>query len=380
MPSKRPFEYGGYWLSRHARSRQWKRTWFDPSTRQTRRASLGDGDFADLERAKDALVAYVLANRKLTNEAPETVPLVLVIRRYLDEHVGTIRSAPARRTELAFWLTEFPDKAVSEITPEVIETFIAKLRGAGRSDGYISRILDAGRSALNRAKRLGQLRAVPFIRDVETAADRRNKDPLGDPMTLDQAVALLAAAARVPHMLKLNMILACTMCRPEAALELGQRQIDREAGLVDLNPKGRKQTRKYRPIVPLARTLRPFLEPEAAADWPKRRTRAPVITDRIITYGGYPIRQYKTSWKALRVAAGLPEGITAYSWRHTMGRVLRGARVPSEQIDIMLGHIKPGTTTVYAPYDPDYCRDAVAAIDGWFDQVRALQMRQSAIG
>jgi integrase len=180
-------------------------------------------------------------------------------------------------------------------------------------------------------------------------------------------------------MLKFTMIMACTMCRPEAALELGQRQIDRTAGLVDLNPRGRKQTRKFRPVVPLARALKPFLEPEPEREWPKRRKREPKITDRVVTYGGYPVKAIKTSWRALRTAAKLPDGITPYSIRHTMGRVLRAARVPSEQIDLMLGHLPRGasaTTSIYAPYDPDYCREAVAAIDAYFDEIRRRRMHR----
>lgn len=376
----RAFEYGGFWLSRGARSRQYKRTWFDAGTRQTRRSSLGRGDFSDLERAKDALIAYVQANRKLVNEAPDTVPAALIFTKYLTEHVPTVRSAPALRTETAFWLEEFPDRMASEIVPEAIETFIAKLRARGLSDGYIDRIMDTGRAAFNRARRLQQLREVPFIRAVETAADKRNKDPLGQPLDLDQAVALLDAAAAVPHMLKFNMILACTMCRPEAALDLGQRQINRGADVIDLNPPGRKQTRKHRPVVPIARALRPFLESEAPRAWPERRQRPAIITDRLVTFAGYPVKSVKTAWRALRIAAKLPEGITPYSWRHGMGRVLRAARVPSEQIDIMLGHIRGGTTTIYAPFDPDYCREAVAAIDAHFDLIRETRMRKAARG
>jgi hypothetical protein len=50
-----------------------------------------------------------------------------------------------------------------------------------------------------------------------------------------------------------------------------------------------------------------------------------------------------------------------------MGRALRTKRVPDEPIELMMGHIKPAgrssVTSIYAPYDPDYCRDAVGAID-----------------
>ena len=42
----------------------------------------------------------------------------------------------------------------------------------------------------------------------------------------------------------------------------------------------------------------------------------------------------------------------------------------------MLGHVKAGTTEIYAPFDPDFCRAAVAAIDAYFDEIRHRRMRR----
>jgi hypothetical protein len=51
---------------------------------------------------------------------------------------------------------------------------------------------------------------------------------------------------------------------------------------------------------------------------------------------------------------------------------MRKRKVPSEQISL-LGHMPKGsdaTTSIYAPYEPDYCAEAVAAIECVMDEVR----------
>ena len=94
-------QIGRYWLSRRRNSAAWCRTWFDASTRQTCRASLGTDD---LDEAKLALAAWITANAQPT-----------------------------------------------------------RARSKGLSDGYIRRILAVGQAALNRAYREGEITYVPRI-------------------------------------------------------------------------------------------------------------------------------------------------------------------------------------------------------------------------
>jgi hypothetical protein len=58
---------------------------------------------------------------------------------------------------------------------------------------------------------------------------------------------------------------------------------------------------------------------------------------------------------------------------HGIARELRKRRVPTEQISLVLGHLPKGsdaTTSIYAPYDPDYCIEAAAAIEDVMQEVR----------
>jgi integrase len=89
---------------------------------------------------------------------------------------------------------------------------------------------------------------VPFIIDVTRDKERRHVQPKGRPLKLDELAALLDAP--MPEHLFLFCLLALsTLSRPAALLELTPEQYDQEDGIVDLNPPGREQTKKHRPMV-----------------------------------------------------------------------------------------------------------------------------------
>lgn len=379
---KRPreeFRIGDYWLSRRKGRAAWHRTWYDAEAEQTRYASLGTDDFSE---AKERLTEWFLARHRPHEERPEDVPLSTILLGYYEDHAKGIRSAEQQRIALALWNEILGPITVAELTPQRQNELVAELRRRGHSDGYISRTLSVGRAALNRAVKLQEITSAPFIFDVQDEAARRSRKPKGRPLSIEEMARLFNAASGA-HVWMFLLILLNTMCRPDAARDLTVFQVDRAHGLVDLNPPGRKQTKKYRPIVPISETLAPWLErPEPA------RTRKGVIKPtHFVHYRGRPVDSMKTAWRALRVAAGFlvpnpewkpgaPEDVprmvpdldvNPYSIRHTMGRELRKARVPSEEIELMLGHRPPGSraTATYAPYDPDYCRNAVRAIDAY---------------
>ncbi len=161
------------------------------------------------------------------------------------------------------------------------------------------------------------------------------------------------------------MVAVNTLARPAAVLELTGGQYDPEHDLIDLNPAGRAQTRKFRPVVPATATIQPLLV--AAGTGP------------VVLYNGRSIGSIRTAFQRLRRAAHLDETVNPYSFRHTMARAMRRAKVPADQISIMLGHVpaqSSRTSMVYAPYEPDYARTAAAAIDDFLEQVRQLSRRK----
>ena len=227
MPKhKRPTEIGGYWLSHRDNSPSWCRTWFDPATRQTRRASLGTDDF---QQAELKLAAWIAKNAEVRDQNPADMPLATVLTRYWHGHAINLPSATQAKIELRYWSDFFTTDMVIDLTPTRQEAFVDHLRGLGHSSGYISRILSTGRAAIRRAHKRGELLAAPFVADIETAEDRRVKDPKGRPITVEELAALFDAA-RHHHVLMFLLLACCTLARPDAILALTVFQRDREAG------------------------------------------------------------------------------------------------------------------------------------------------------
>ena len=199
------------------------------------------------------------------------------------------------------------------------------MRMKGYRDAYISRILSVGRSALRWAWKRGELASVPFIldvpRDLDVEAERfRNLD-------MEEVARLLSASSQSPHLLKFCIFSLNTLARPEAILELKPMQVDLSRRLLSLNPKGRKQTKKYRPQIPITDTLLPWLSDAGEMHF--------------ILYRGEPIRALKKSFKRTVERAGLVD-VVPYCLRHTMATELRARNVPEWEVAGMLGHRKSG--------------------------------------
>lgn len=359
MSEEEGYRVGRFRLVRRPDREGWFIAWYDADAKQRRVRATGTRDF---QQAVRAIHEHAFRHDVLRNADPDEVPLARVLLDYWHNHAEALPSATQAKIALAIWNEHFDGASVSAITPDRQTEFVRALRAKGHSDGYISRTLSVGRAAVRMAWQNGAIKSAPFIKDVETQAARRSKDPKGRPMTIAE-VGRFIDAIKSAHLLKFTVLAINTLSRPDALLDLGRAQCDFDAGIIDLNPAGRRQTKKFRPIVPMTRTVRPWLmlPPEK----PGSRNRVVKLTDRLITYRCRPVASIKTAWRETREAAGFDDRVNPYSIRHTLARHLRSQRVPPEEIDIMLGHCPPDnkTSLIYAPYSPDYCRNAAEAID-----------------
>lgn len=348
---ERPGQIGDYWLSKRPGSDQWCRTWYDAATRQTRRASLGTTDF---QEGKLKLWEWYAKHGRIDKQAAADTPLELVLVRYYEQHGQHRPSAEMIRTSLGYWSDFFSGLTVKEITTTKQREFVkwlAARREPAYAPGYIKRILTDGKSALNRAYKEGEIDSVPYVLPGEDSPARERL------LTLDESAALWLAT-ELPHERMMLAILYGTLARPEAALDLRREFVDFGRGLLTQNPPGRRQTKKYRPVVPVAGFLRPWLE--AAPDGP------------LVAWRGKPIKSFKTAWRALRKRAWLGKDVVPKTIRHTMATELRAAGVLEAEIAGFLGHRAfGGKTEVYAKYRPDYLGDATQAIDRYMARVRA---------
>jgi len=347
-------QIGDYWLSQRPNSPVWCRTWFDADTRQTRRASLGTTDLRDAELG---LAEWVTKNQLLRDERPEDIPLETALVRYYENQAKDSASKTQVRIALRFWSEHFGGKVISELTPEKIEGFIDWLKDKGHSNGYINRTLAAGRAALNRAVKRQEVRNAPFVPALEPGEPRDVR------LTMNEAAALFDACEE-PHILMFLMLAFNTLSRPVALLELRKSQIDFENRLIELNPAGRKQTKKYRPTVPISQTLLPWLE-EAVKDDEGGED------GNLVAYWGRPIKSVRRGFNAIRDAVGLDKDVSPYAIRHTMAIELRKRGVPPWEVQGILGHKQGGyrTTEIYAKYDPDYLSKSVEAIDDYMAEI-----------
>ena len=138
-------------------------------------------------------------------------------------------------------------------------------------------------------------------------------------------------------------------------------QIDFKRDIIDLNPQGRAQTTKTRPIVKLPQSIKSLLVSELNKN----------CNSHLIHYKGAPIKSTRSAWQNLRDAAGLDKKVMPYSIRRTMARFMRQQGVPAWEVAEQLGHKSTGyrITELYTAHSPDYLEKAVAAIDVFFGQL-----------
>lgn len=353
-------QIGPYWLSKREGSDQWCRTWYDERARQTRRASVGT---VDLQEAKLALYGWYAKNGTIEKTTPQDAPLELFLTRYYEQHASALASKETARIALGYWSDFYAGLTVAELRPAKQREFREWLAAKGLSQGYIKRIIGVGSSALVRAYKEGELESVPFILPGEDGAARDRV------LSLAESSALWLASEH-PHERMFLALAYGTLARPEAILDLTREMVDFDRRLLTTNPPGRKQTKKYRPTVPVAAFLLPWLE--AAPPGPLVRWGTLPPAQRGGERRGRPIKSFKTSFRRMRADAKLGPEVVAKTIRHTMATELRAAGVPEAEIQGMLGHkAYSGKTEVYAKYRPDFLGHAVAAIDGYLGRLRS---------
>lgn len=353
------YRVGDFWLSRRPGSLHWYRTWLDG--RQTRRAALDTAglaiDTTNVEEARALLKAWFIETNRPKDAKPADVALSVVTSDYLADK-ATMASIEQATIAINRFTKFWPGYTIGQITIQEQDRYIAARRKEGIDDSSTARELGVLRAALRNSVKKGELNSVPFIKYIETADDLRNDAPKGRPVSMPEMAALFNAA-KSDRVRRYLMIQCCTLARPGAGLELRKAQCDFEHSLVHLNPPGRRQNKKYRPTVPMAKALRPWL--------------AGFDGERFMAYGAREVETAKNIWRRLRADAKLGDDVNGYSLRHTMARELRKRRVPAEQIELMLGHARPDSTTqIYAPYSPDYMQEAVAAIDAYMAELQKL--------
>lgn len=351
----REFQLGDYWLSQRKGSPAYYRTWIDKENRRTHRKSLGT---SNLEEAKQSLTDWFINNQRPQQAEPEDVPLASVLSAYYEHHAKHIRSAQRARIAIEYWLNYFGDISVAELSSIPLqEKFHEWLRAKGQINTSINRNLSVGRAAINRSWKRGEITHRPHIMMLE----KGSAAPRGRPLEVSE-IRLLIDGATSEHLVDFIYWMLATGARPEAITDLDWEQVDFESGIIQLNPEGRKQNKKYRPTVKLPTTLQS-----------RYHSAAPQLGP-VISYKGKSVKSVRTAWRRARAKVGLDQDVNPYSLRHTAARWLRKEGVPAWDVSAQLGHKSRefSMTERYAPYSPDHMEKSVAALDKLLKLVSAV--------
>lgn len=367
------FELCGQWIAEEPGRPGLYRFWNDPGNGRTRRASLGT---ADIETAKKRLAEVIVIGATKTNDSH----IAVVLENYFidkTDHLTSKHSARnAGRLMLECWgaLTK-----VRSLTDELQKKFVAWSFERNHAVSTVSRNLGVLAAAVAHAK----LSVAVIYNEGAILARWPEFDPKPARKSFEPSDAELARllAANMPESLRrwiMNSM--ATGGRPEAVLNICPASRARDLGLIDLNPEGRRQNKKYRPTV---RELP--LQSRWLDEWEKEALKAAKGgEERLPQYCSYA--SVDSIDTALRRLCAKPEVslplMSVYSFRHRVASVLRASkapRVPGEQISYQLGHRRPGdrTTRGYGAYEPDYLDEAARALNAWIGRVLELAKANS---
>lgn len=354
--------FGAYALVRHQNG-VFYIAWYDSDFRQTRRRSLKtklNSDATDRVRQISELGMTGDPSAALATKPVRTVFDVL------DEHRDYVKGLASVEAETIhidlICASAIAGKRVAALTLRDFEALRDDWVAKGAKISTISRRLSTLRSAIKRAGDNKQLseKDTPKIPEFRTANHVRAAEPKGDPCGTT-ALAKLYDATNEPHLQLYWALLFATAGRQSSVLEIEGDQIDRAHSLIDLNPKGRIQTDKYRPILPIQPALQPWL--------------ALIPQGRLITWREKPIASVKTGVRRAVARAGLPDDVNSYSVRHSLGRFMTREGIDPGQISVWLGHVRPPqnnkTTLIYSPFAPTYMIDARKGVEKFVGEIAA---------
>ncbi|USI71647.1 hypothetical protein [Sphingomonas morindae] len=366
--------------------------WYDPAARRLRSRSTGTEDVQQAENELDAfylkrergqavcgtcgqplragarhLVTDAIADYLVAREGRSSIgsikPRLAHVTAYLTD---TDRLATACEDLDEDWIDAFREWAME--VPIVSPTGIERERTPGTVEASVRQLAAAINFAHGRkdtlfpaafaAKPPAEVSRTPSYRaDIPTLA-RMFRYCVDPEMAEGEGPKVLERRKRERAQLhRFLQISVATWARPDAAHDVNtDREADQwntNARALNLNPRGRAQTKKYRPIVPIPRQLAPLLDANK---------------------GFYvSVDSVRKAFEAMQDAVGLPRsgegGLKLI--RRSMAHLARQRLGERDWIEgqVMLGHRRPSTSDTYAPFDVGYLAAALRTIEGIIDQI-----------
>jgi integrase len=266
-----------------------------------------------------------------------------IVLRYWQHHGRNIASRDSVTAALKAVNTYLERVTVAEFGRTRQEAFVKALRGDGLSAGTIKRWLGVVGAALNWAFSRQEVTEVPPIIQVK-AVDGEGVRAL----TVTELRALCSACLH-EHQRRFLLLAIGTAARPGALVDLTWDRVDFETGTIAQAVPGVHHGNKRRPRVPMAASVRAYLEPQ--------RSVGPVIQ-----WNGKALRGHKRLYAGLSERAGVE--VTAYGIRKACATWMRQEGVPEWDVLGMLGHRAGGSQTErYAHWRPEFMRAAADSLE-----------------
>ncbi|MEK9211567.1 hypothetical protein [Sphingomonas sp. 2378] len=364
--------------------------WYDPVTGRMQRRSTRTADLrlavevldrhylAFHQPAADDKVAYTV-HQAMTDywtlhgaeqaSADAIRARLKLVNRFIDHEIaiGVLRE-PVLPTVLdAEWLMRFRKwgTEIDPVTqrrrdPETREwTVSTRKRAKSTVEESIIQLKAALRFNVKRMEAVPELKHLPraavtpernFRLSLDQIAEMLDYTAEGDPELSP------AHPARLMPLRRYLIGAICTLARPDALYDISVRpdrqQWHRDAGVLDLNPAGRIQTRKNRPALPVTSLLANWLE---ATDDRLVCHESVVEEDEDRWVVQRPVADVKKAWSVMARRFGVPIGFGPKLMRHSMATLIAQRGVSQQEIPLALGHVVlPPSTRRYVIFSPAY--------------------------
>ena len=363
MSRSLPIYQRGKFRLKARKGRNYDIVWYDQSTGFNRSISTGS---KDVRIASDQLDREYLksegrptcptCHRPWDGQTPTLALDAIVDYLLLSEGKAGLVSAKTRLAHVANFLQLRPETLCIEIDERWIETFRQwrlkqKYKGKSPSLSYIEG------SIMQLAAAITATQPMPAkFKARQMASLSQSPEHRSDVKELAAMFDYALTYDIRDNLLRYLRAAVATWARPDAIYDIHSDNWRAKARVLQLNPANRPQTKKYRPVIPVAAQFA-------------------LILDELV--GNYiSVNSIKHSWSKMGDEIGLPGGREAGEKliRRSMATLARRELGEADWIQgrIMLGHVKSTTSDIYALPNPAQIGRALEVTESIIEDIEKL--------
>lgn len=213
---------------------------------------------------------------------------------------------------------------------------------------------------------------------------RKRRSRIGVP----ELARMLAYAAADEQRASLHAFIVasiCTIARPGAVVDIcvapDRHQWSPGSETIDLNPHGRVQNKKVRPLLPVLPLLEEWLKAEWAI-YDELPVNERVGRGYLVNYYGRPIRNVARAWDTMLDELKFPTGREwqSYILRHSLATIARKRGAAAWDLQGYMGHLLPSQTEVYAEGDFASVQTALQSVIDEIEQLAPGALHRTNTG